>query len=109
MGKSKQTISGWENATIEAESGDVKKCAQSLRCHIDDLLAPVSDPLPPCPFWTRIKKRLQRATEFDSAAPRLNSARSPRPAPARYRGEASRAFMVRQRARVVKRHSEGEW
>jgi transcriptional regulator with XRE-family HTH domain len=66
IGKSKQIISGWENSTIEVERGDVNKCAQSLRCRIDDLLAPVSAPLPPHPFWTRIKKRLRRATQFNS-------------------------------------------
>ena len=64
IGKSKQTISGWENATIEIERGDVEKCAQGLRCRIDDLLAPVSAPLPPCPFWSRIKRRMQRAAKL---------------------------------------------
>lgn len=59
--KSKQTISVLQNsARIEIRLDDVKACARILRCSKEDLLAPITAPLPPCPFWSRIKRRLQR-------------------------------------------------
>lgn len=61
VGKSRQTISAWENGTaIEIERGDLDLCAQILLCRRTDLLAPAEASVPTCPFWSRIKKRLRR-------------------------------------------------
>ena len=62
IGKSRQTIAAWESADgIDVRRGDVISCAQALRCHLENLLAPVEAPVPTRPFWARIKKRLRRA------------------------------------------------
>jgi transcriptional regulator with XRE-family HTH domain len=69
IGKSAQTISAWENgAGIKVQGSDVYKCAQTLLCRVSDLLAPVEAPVPLCPFWARVKKRLRRLAVRSSLA-----------------------------------------
>jgi transcriptional regulator with XRE-family HTH domain len=59
VGKSKRTISEWENSlSVEIWLGDVAQCARALRCQVKDLLAPVDEPIPPYPLlWPRIRRR----------------------------------------------------
>jgi transcriptional regulator with XRE-family HTH domain len=71
VGKSKRTISDWENSPfVEIWLGDVAQCARALRCQVKDLLAPVDEPIPPYPLlWPRTRRRL--ATSARSAPPAI--------------------------------------
>jgi len=71
VGKSKRTISNWENSLfVEIWLGDVAQCARALRCQVKDLLAPVDEPIPPYPLlWSRTRRRL--TTSARSALPAI--------------------------------------
>jgi transcriptional regulator with XRE-family HTH domain len=61
IGKSDQAIAAWERGdTTRIAITDLDLCAQALKCRRTDWLAPVERPVPPCPYWAKVRKRLQR-------------------------------------------------
>jgi transcriptional regulator with XRE-family HTH domain len=71
IGKSKQTICRWESDPgAEVDPRDVAKCARVLHCGMRHFLAPLYEPLPPCPLsWPRIRNRIIAATGVGGPRP----------------------------------------
>jgi len=62
VGKSRQTISAWENSIYhDTRLDDVRACAQALHCRTRALLEPLDKPLPALPpFWLRIRRQIKQ-------------------------------------------------
>ena len=72
IGKSKQTISAWENNLCEIRLGDAETCASALSCHLKDLLAPLDKPPPRRPsLWPRIRRPQRRRVVQDQPETQL--------------------------------------
>jgi len=44
IGRSKQSVSAWENSVCDVRLIAVEKCAAALECKVKDLLAPLDKP-----------------------------------------------------------------